>query len=129
LDIQRLGVLRFNGQKKYSPEFKQQVVLHYLFSSDGAKKTARLFGVDHGAVRRWTEHWKVNGMDSFTIPTRAYSAEFKESVVLWMQQHNKSSGKLRRSFVLQPLVLSANGSVFTVLAVSLPYRINPEDAR
>lgn len=86
------------GRKKYSPEFKQQVVLHYLFSSDGAKKTARLFGVDHGAVRRWTEHWKVNGMDGFTISTKAYSAEFKESVVLWMQQHNKSSRKAAAEF-------------------------------
>ena len=69
------------GRKKYSSEFKQKVVLHYLNSGDGAKKTARLFGVDHGAVRRWTEHWKVNGVDGFTIPTRAYSAEFKESEV------------------------------------------------
>lgn len=86
------------GRRKYSTEFKQQVVLHYLNSSDGAKKTARLFGVDHGAVRRWTEHWKANGVDGLTIPTRAYSAEFKESVVLWMQQHHQSSRKAAAEF-------------------------------
>ncbi|MFI0488714.1 MAG: transposase [Yersinia sp. (in: enterobacteria)] len=43
------------GRKKYSIEFKRQVVHHYLNSDEAAKKTARLFGVDHGAVRRWTE--------------------------------------------------------------------------
>ncbi len=88
------------GRKKYSSEFKQQVVLHYLNSGDGAKKTARFFGVDHGAVRRWTEHWKVNGVDGFSIPTRAYSAEFKESVVLWMHQHSKSSRKAAAEFFI-----------------------------
>ena len=86
------------GRKKYSIEFKQQVAQHYLNSDDGAKKTARLFGIDHGAVRRWTEHWKVNGVSGFTIPAKSYSAEFKESVVLWMQQHNQSSRKAAANF-------------------------------
>lgn len=88
------------GRKKYSTEFKQQVVHHYLNSDDGAKKTARLFGVDHGAVRRWTEHWKVNGVNGLTIPTRAYTAEFKESVVLWMQNNNQSSRKAAAKFCI-----------------------------
>ncbi|WP_420794213.1 IS3 family transposase [Providencia rettgeri] len=86
------------GRNKYSTEFKQQVVQHYLNSDDGAKKTAKLFGVDHGAVRRWTEHWKVNGVEGFSIPTRSYSAEFKESVILWMKEHNQSSRKAAAQF-------------------------------
>lgn len=88
------------GRKKYSFECKQQVVHHYLNSDDGAKKTAWLFGVNHGAVRRWTEHWKVNGVNDFTIPTRAYSTEFKESVVRWMQEHNPSSRKAATKFCI-----------------------------
>ncbi|MEY4475636.1 MAG: hypothetical protein RL248_1403 [Pseudomonadota bacterium] len=86
------------GRKKYSTEFKHQAVYHYLNSDEGAKKTARLFGVDHGAVRRWTEHWKASGEDGFIIPTRSYSAEFKESVILWMQDYGQSSRKAAAKF-------------------------------
>lgn len=81
------------GRNKYSTEFKQQVVQHYLNSDDTAKKTATLFGVDHSAVRCWTEHQKVDGVNGFTIPTRSYTAEFKESVILWINEYNQSSRK------------------------------------
>ncbi|HEY3589589.1 MAG TPA: transposase, partial [Buttiauxella sp.] len=36
------------GKRKYTTEFKRQVVLHFLNSGDGARRTARLFGLDHG---------------------------------------------------------------------------------
>jgi len=86
------------GKQKYSTDFKRQVVLHYLCGHDGAKKTAALFGVDHGAVRRWTEHWKASGEDGLTITTKAYSAEFKEEVLRWMQENNASSRKAAATF-------------------------------
>ncbi|EJL6897407.1 transposase, partial [Vibrio cholerae] len=54
------------AKKKYTSEFKRKVVLHYLNSSDGTKRTAAKFNIDHGAVRRWTEHWKASGEDGFT---------------------------------------------------------------
>ncbi|MNR04925.1 Transposase [compost metagenome] len=69
------------GRKKYTTAFKQQVVRHYLDSGDGAKTIARMFGVDHGAFRRWTEHRKASGEAGFPISTKHYSAEFKESVI------------------------------------------------
>ncbi|NIH16203.1 MAG: hypothetical protein G5700_06730 [Serratia symbiotica] len=59
-----------------------------------------MFGVNHGAVRRWTEHWKVNGVNGFTVPIKAYSAEFKESVVPWMQEYNPSSRKAATKFCI-----------------------------
>ncbi|EKF6144476.1 transposase, partial [Vibrio cholerae] len=71
------------AKKKYTSEFKRKVVLHYLNSSDGTKRTAAKFNIDHGAVRRWTEHWKASGEDGFTITTKRYTAEFKEEVLLW----------------------------------------------
>jgi len=86
------------GRKKYTTEFIRKVVLHYLNSADGAKKTAKLFGVDHGAVRRWTEHWKARGEDGLDIPMRSYSAETKESVVLWMLDNGQSSRKAAAKF-------------------------------
>ncbi|HDL8508728.1 TPA: transposase, partial [Yersinia enterocolitica] len=57
------------GKRKYTTEFKRQVVLHFLNSEDGARRTARLFGLDHGTVRLWTEHWKASGENGFTITT------------------------------------------------------------
>lgn len=86
------------GKQKYTAEFKRQVVLHYLNGHEGAKKTAARFGVDHGAVRRWTEHWKASGEDGFTIANKAHSAEFKEEVLLWMKENNESSRKAAAKF-------------------------------
>ena len=86
------------GKRKYTTEFKRQVVLHFLNSDDGAKKTARLFGIDHGTVRLWTEHWKNRGEKGFTIPTKRYSAAFKESVLLWMRDNHHSSRKAAAKF-------------------------------
>ncbi|MBS2784369.1 IS3 family transposase [Aeromonas salmonicida] len=86
------------GKQKYSTDFKRQVVLHYLNGHDGAKKTAALFGVDHGAVRRWTEHWKASGDHGLTITTKAYYAPFKLKVLLWMKENNASSRKAAATF-------------------------------
>lgn len=86
------------ARKKFTPEFKQQVVEHYLNSDDGAKATARRFGIDHGAVRRWTEHWKVSGQAGFLIKTARYSAAFKESVVRYMWNNAASSRKAAAIF-------------------------------
>ncbi len=106
------------GRKKYSTEFKQQVVHHYLNSDNGAKRTVQLFGIDQGTVRRWAEHWKASGEDGFMIPIRSYSAEFKESVRLWMQDNGQSSRKATAKFKIAAAVLSAVGRVFIVQTVS-----------
>jgi transposase len=45
------------GRKKYTTEFRQQVVHHYLNSDGGAKKKARLFGVSPCA---WVGYDDVN---------------------------------------------------------------------
>jgi len=44
------------GRKKFSVDFKLQVVLHYLNGNDGFRVTAHIFGIDIGAVRRCAEH-------------------------------------------------------------------------
>lgn len=86
------------GKKKYTLEFKRQVVLHYINSGDGAKNTARQFGIDHGTVRRWTEHWKISGDAGFLITTKCYSAKFKESVIRYMWDNSLSSRKVAAKF-------------------------------
>lgn len=39
---------------KYSLSFKLEVVQHYLSGMEGQKATAKRFGIDHSAVRKWT---------------------------------------------------------------------------
>ncbi len=39
---------------KYSLNFKLEVVQHYLSGLEGQKATAKRFGIDHSAVRKWT---------------------------------------------------------------------------
>jgi len=81
------------GRKKYSVDFKRQVVLHYLNGNDGLRVTAHTFGIDTGAVRRWAEHWQTNGDAGFTLSTRTYSADFKVSVIQDMWENGLSSRK------------------------------------
>ncbi|MGQ8774247.1 helix-turn-helix domain-containing protein [Serratia sp. NA_112.1] len=42
---------------KYSLSFKLKVVQHYLSSREGQKATAKRFGIDHSAVRKWSAAW------------------------------------------------------------------------
>lgn len=39
---------------KYSLSFKLEVVQHDLSGLEGQQATAKRFGIDHGAVRKWT---------------------------------------------------------------------------
>ena len=55
-------------------------------------------GVDHGAIRRWTEHWKASGEYGLTITTKAYCAPLKLKVLLWMKKNKTSSRKAAATF-------------------------------
>lgn len=86
------------SKRKYSLEFKRQVALHYLNSGDGARATAHRFGIDHGTVRIWTEHYKVRGDRGFLIKTSRYSAECKASVIHYMWDNGQSLRKTAAKF-------------------------------
>jgi transposase-like protein len=42
-------------------KFKIQVVLHFLSTTDGQRKTATRFGVDQSDVRQWVNLYKAHG--------------------------------------------------------------------
>lgn len=86
------------GKKKYSVNFKSEVAQHYLRSGDGAGKTGGNFGIDHGTVRRWSEHYKAMVEKAFLIKTRRHSAKFKESVIRSMWDSGDSSRKAAARF-------------------------------
>lgn len=77
---------------RFTLEFKLGVVEHFLSGQDGQKATARKFGTDHSAVRKWVAAYQLHGIAGLE-PKRykIHSAEFKESVILHMRQHNLSA--------------------------------------
>ncbi len=75
---------------KYSLSFKLEVVQHYLSGQEGQEATAKRFGIDHSAVRKWSAAWKLHGEAGLTTRHFTYSPAFKESVILYMREHQLS---------------------------------------
>jgi transposase len=75
---------------KYSLSFKLQVVQHYLSGLEGQKATAKRFGIDHSAVRKWSVAWKLHGEAGLITRHFIYSPAFKESVILHMRERQMS---------------------------------------
>lgn len=77
---------------RFTLEFKLAVVEHFLSEQDGQKATAKKFGTDHSAVRKWVMAYQQHGIAGLeTKQWKSHTAEFKESVILHMRQHNLSA--------------------------------------
>ena len=85
---------------KYSLSFKLKVVQHYLSGMEGQKATAKRFGIDHSAVRKWTAAWKLHGEAGLTTRHFTYSPVFKESVILHMREHRLSVREVCAKFTI-----------------------------
>lgn len=82
---------------KYSLSFKLEVVPHYL---SGQEATAKRFGIDHSAVRKWSAAWKLHGEAGLTTRHFTYSPAFKESVILHMREHPLSVREVCAKFTI-----------------------------
>jgi len=85
---------------KYSLSFKLKVVQHYLSGLEGQQTTAKRFGIDHSAVRKWTAAWKLHGEAGLTARHFTYSPAFKESVILHMREHRLSVREVCAKFTI-----------------------------
>lgn len=85
---------------KYSLSFKLRVVQHYLSGSEGQKATAKRFGIDHSAVRKWSAAWKLHGEAGLTTRHFIYSPAFKESVILHMREQRLSVREVCAKFII-----------------------------
>lgn len=83
---------------KYSLSFKLKVVQHYLSGLEGQKATAKRFGIDHSAVRKWSSAWKIHGEAGLAKRHSRYSPAFKESVILHMREHLLSARQVSAKF-------------------------------
>ena len=83
---------------KYSLSFKLKVVQHYLSGFEGQRATAKRFGIDHSAVRKWVSAWKLHGESGLATRHSTYSPAFKESVILHMREHLLSARQASAKF-------------------------------
>ena len=71
-----------SGRKKYSNEFKLQIVQEYLEGKNGGFDMLQAkYGIDRSQIRRWVCLYKTGGIEYLTKVQRTYSGDFKVHVV------------------------------------------------
>jgi transposase len=73
-------------------------VKHYLSGLEGQKATAKRFGIDHSAVRKWSSAWKLHGEAGLSTRHFRYPPAFKEAVILYMRDHLLSARQVSAKF-------------------------------
>jgi len=83
---------------KYSLEFKLEIVNCVLQGKDSVNAIARIYGVDRGFVRSWSDAYKYHGVDGLTVKRYRYDGQFKVNVVEYMQEHHISAREIAAKF-------------------------------
>ncbi|MBQ1825865.1 MAG: helix-turn-helix domain-containing protein, partial [Firmicutes bacterium] len=67
-----------SGKKKYSNEFKFQIVQEYLKGKNGGFRVlAAKYGIDYSQIRKWVHLYKEGGKENLTKVQKIYSGDFK----------------------------------------------------
>ena len=91
-----------SGKKKYTDEFKLNVVMAYLDGhSGGYDRLSEKYGIERSRIRRWVALYKAGGIEQLTRVTRKYSGEFRIYVVEYMHQNSISTRKAAATFGIQ----------------------------
>ena len=77
--------------KKYTTEFKLEVVQRFMAGEGGAKLLARQWSVPEEKIRTWVSHYRVHGIDGLRPKRSAYSAQFKLQVLAHQDREQLSS--------------------------------------
>lgn len=80
-----------SGKKKYSDEFKLQLVNEYLDGHSGGFKTiAAKYEVSHAQIERWVNLFKVGGAEQLVRVHGTYDGNLKIHVVEYMHKNSMS---------------------------------------
>ena len=91
-----------SGKKKYSNEFKFQIVQEYLKGKNGGFRVlAAKYGIDYSQIRKWVHLYKEGGKENLTKVQKIYSGDFKIHVVEYMHQHSMSIKQAAAHFGIQ----------------------------
>lgn len=77
--------------KKYTTEFKLEVVQRFMAGEGGAKLLARQWSVPEEKIRTWVSHYRLHGLDGLHPKRSAYSAQFKLQVLAHQDREQLSS--------------------------------------
>ena len=91
-----------SGRKKYSNEFKLQIVQEYLEGKNGGFRMLQAkYGISYSQIREWVCLYKTGGIEYLTNVRRTYSGDFKVHVVEYMHQHSMSLKQATAHFGIQ----------------------------
>ena len=91
-----------SGKRKYSNEFKLQIVMEYLEGKNGGLEILQAkYGVAHSIIRKWVNLYQKGGVEYLTKVRRTYSGDFKIHVVEYMHQYSMSLTKAAAHFGIQ----------------------------
>jgi len=92
------------GKKKYSDEFKLQIVFEYLDGHSGGYRCLEdKYGIGYAIIRHWVALYKAGGVEQLTNVTRTFSGDFKVHVVEYMHQNALSVRKTAAYFGIQSI--------------------------
>lgn len=77
--------------KKYTTDFKLEVVKGFLTGEGGAKLLARRWSVPEEKIRTWVSHYRLHGIDGLRPKRSAYSEQFKLQVLSHQDREQLSS--------------------------------------
>lgn len=75
---------------KYETQFKHKIVKQCLSGDRGSKSVAKMHGLDHGQVNRWTAAFCLHGLAGLAKKYASYDAKFKLRVVQHMKRDTLS---------------------------------------
>lgn len=77
--------------KKYSTEFKLEVVQSFRAGDGGARLLARRWSLPEEKIRTWVSHYRLHGIDGLRPKRGAYSVQFKLQVLSHQDREQLSS--------------------------------------
>lgn len=97
-----------SGKKKYSDEFKLELVHEYLDGrSGGFNVISAKYEVAHSQLRRWVNLFKAGGAEQLVRVHRTYDGNFKIHVVEYMHKNSLSLAQAAAYFGIQnPLTVA-----------------------
>lgn len=87
-----------SGRKKYSAEFKLEIVERYLKGNIGIKKLAQEHHVRYSDIQKWRDAYQEHGVEGLSTTHGTYTGEFKVSVIEYMHNTGASIRKTAAHF-------------------------------
>lgn len=86
------------AKKKYTTDFKLNIVKRYLSENISFKMLADMYFVDKGDIQKWLALYQEHGVEGLTVFNGTYTGDFKVSVVEYMHNTGFSARKTAAYF-------------------------------